>query len=132
MYSGEACLICARGHAPDTVAALEATYLNSSADGPVWGYCWLATKRHVVEPYELSTEEASAFMRDIQRAGRAIQQVTGAVKINYEIHGNAVPHLHVHLFPRYKGDAFEGGPINPKIIKASPYRAEGSPSSCGG
>lgn len=72
-------------------------------------------------PYELSAEEVSAFMRNIQRAGRAVQEVTGAVKMNYEIHGNTIPHLHVHLFPRYPGDPFENGPIEPKRIKTSPY-----------
>ena len=36
------------------------------------------------------------------------------IEVNYEIHGNTVPHLHVHIFPRYIGDPFEGGPINPR------------------
>jgi diadenosine tetraphosphate (Ap4A) HIT family hydrolase len=35
--------------------------------------------------------------------------------MNYEIHGNTIPHLHVHLFLRYKGDPFEGGPINSSV-----------------
>jgi diadenosine tetraphosphate (Ap4A) HIT family hydrolase len=61
-------------------------------------------------------------MRDLQRVAAALQEITKAVKLNYEIHGNTLPHLHVHLFPRYRGDPFEGGPINPQLIKASPYR----------
>jgi diadenosine tetraphosphate (Ap4A) HIT family hydrolase len=28
------------------------------------------------------------------------------VKINYEIHGNSAPHLHLHLYPRYMDDPF--------------------------
>jgi diadenosine tetraphosphate (Ap4A) HIT family hydrolase len=61
-------------------------------------------------------------MRDIQRVGRALQEITKAVKLNYEIHGNTVPHLHVHLYPRYRGDPFEGRSIEPSLIAASPYR----------
>jgi diadenosine tetraphosphate (Ap4A) HIT family hydrolase len=38
------------------------------------------------------------------------------MKINYEIHGNTVPHLHVHIFPRHEGDPFVGGPIDPRRI----------------
>jgi len=50
-----------------------------------------------------------------------LQETTGAVKLNYEIHGNEIPHLHVHLFPRYRGDPFEGGPIDSKLVGESPY-----------
>ena len=60
-----------------------------------------------------SPEQAGAFMRDMQRVGRALQAVTGAIKLNYEIHGNTIPHLHVHFYPRYRGDPFEGRPIDP-------------------
>jgi diadenosine tetraphosphate (Ap4A) HIT family hydrolase len=35
------------------------------------------------------------------------------VKVNYEIHGNTIPHLHLHLFPRFAGDPYMGGPIRP-------------------
>jgi diadenosine tetraphosphate (Ap4A) HIT family hydrolase len=45
---------------------------------------------------------------------RSVQAVTGAVKLNYEIHGNTIPHLHIHVYPRFVGDPFEGGPIDPR------------------
>jgi hypothetical protein len=48
--------------------------------------------------YELSDEEAVAFMRDIQRVGKAIKELTRAVRLNYEIHGNMIPHLHVSAY----------------------------------
>jgi diadenosine tetraphosphate (Ap4A) HIT family hydrolase len=60
-------------------------------------------------------------MRNLQRVSEIVQKITGAVKLNYEIRGNTIPHLHVHLFPRYKGDLFENGPINPRLLRESPY-----------
>jgi len=36
--------------------------------------------------------------------------------MNYEIHGNTIPHLHLHLFPRFAGDPFEGRPIDGRTI----------------
>lgn len=60
-------------------------------------------------------------MRDVQRLSRALQAVTGAVKMNYEVHGNTLPHLHMHFFPRYPGDLFEGGPIDPRAVRRSVY-----------
>jgi len=120
LCSGEACPICLSGKPFGIVAELSATYLTSSPDSPMRGYCCVVLKRHAVELYELSADEACALMRDLQRVAAALQEITRAVKLNYEIHGNTIPHLHVHLFPRYKGDPFEEGPINP-LIRESPY-----------
>lgn len=51
-------------------------------------------------------------MQEAQLAARVLRDVTGAVRINYEIHGNTAPHFHLHLFPRYLDDPFAGGPID--------------------
>lgn len=85
------------------------------------GYACLVFRRHAVELHDLSEMEGAAFMRDIRRLSAAVQEVTGAVKLNYEVHGNSVPHLHMHFFPRYAGDPFEGGPIDTKAIGLQPY-----------
>ena len=36
------------------------------------------------------------------------------IRINYEIHGNTIPHLHLHVFPRFPGDPFDQSPIDPR------------------
>jgi diadenosine tetraphosphate (Ap4A) HIT family hydrolase len=41
--------------------------------------------------------------------------------MNYEIHGNSIPHLHMHFFPRYRGDHFEGRPIDPRMVVQPVY-----------
>ena len=44
-----------------------------------------------------------------------------AKRVRYVGQGNnTLPHLHVHLFPRYRGDPFEEGPINTRLIRESP------------
>ncbi len=60
-------------------------------------------------------------MRDARKVSMAVASVTGAVKMNYEIHGNSIPHLHMHFFPRYRGDQFEGQPINPRLAVQPVY-----------
>jgi diadenosine tetraphosphate (Ap4A) HIT family hydrolase len=58
-------------------------------------------------------------------AAKALKEVTCAAKINYEIHGNTVPHLNIHLFPRYfKGDRFRDGFINPRDIEPAVYKED--------
>jgi diadenosine tetraphosphate (Ap4A) HIT family hydrolase len=118
---GDDCPICRSVLADDAVAELEVSRLMMSEDAPMRGYAWLPFRRHAVELHDLSAEEGAAFMRDVQRVSRAIGAVTGAVKLNYEIHGNTVPHLHLHLFPRYVGDPFEGAPVNPKSVRGPVY-----------
>jgi diadenosine tetraphosphate (Ap4A) HIT family hydrolase len=123
LCSGAACPICRQSRPDGIVLELASSYLTSSAEAPMRGYCCVVLKRHAVELHALSDEEAVAFTRDIQRASRVIQELTEAVKLNYEIHGNTIPHLHMHIFPRYRGDPFEGRPIDPGLIKTSPYKA---------
>ena len=85
------------------------------------GHCCLVLKPHAIELYELSEVDAAAFMRDVKIASLALKKVTGAVKLNYEIHGNTIPHLHMHLWPRQIGDRFENGPIDWRMKTPKTY-----------
>ncbi len=85
------------------------------------GYACLVSRTHAVELHDLTEQTASAFMRDARKVSRALLAATGAVKLNYEIHGNTLPHLHMHFFPRYRGDRFEGRPIDPRQITQPVY-----------
>jgi diadenosine tetraphosphate (Ap4A) HIT family hydrolase len=49
----------------------------------------------------------------VAQAGRVLQRVFGADKMNYQMLGNAVPHLHAHLIPRYFTDPAPQRPIDP-------------------
>jgi diadenosine tetraphosphate (Ap4A) HIT family hydrolase len=91
---------------------------------PMVGYVCLVCTIHVVELHELSDAKAEAFMRDVRKVSRALVAATAPVKLNYEIHGNTLPHLHMHFFPRYKGDRFEGGAIEPRSVTSPVYAPE--------
>jgi diadenosine tetraphosphate (Ap4A) HIT family hydrolase len=73
------------------------------------------TKTHVIEPYELSADAQAEFWRDAMNVARAVAAVANPVKMNYEIHGNTLPHLHLHLLPRFVGDPYGGGPIDARV-----------------
>jgi diadenosine tetraphosphate (Ap4A) HIT family hydrolase len=47
-------------------------------------------------------------MREVRVVGRAITAAFNPIKLNYDILGNAVPHLHVHIVPRYTDDPRPG------------------------
>jgi diadenosine tetraphosphate (Ap4A) HIT family hydrolase/ribosomal protein S18 acetylase RimI-like enzyme len=113
--SAGGCTICRRGEPLDIVAELDASWVTMPEAAPLRGYGVLVYRHHAVELHELGVDEAAAFMRDARRLSGALQRVTGAAKLNYEIHGNILPHLHMHFFPRYPGDLFVGGRIDPQL-----------------
>jgi diadenosine tetraphosphate (Ap4A) HIT family hydrolase len=55
-----------------------------------------------------------------------LEAVFRPVKMNFEILGNAVPHLHCHIKPRYYGDPAPGKPIHPdeRVVRLSPTEYE--------
>jgi diadenosine tetraphosphate (Ap4A) HIT family hydrolase len=67
--------------------------------------------RHVAEPTELTDEEASAYWLELLRVGRALEQHLQPVKLNYDLLGNSLPHLHTHVVPRYADDPRPGWPF---------------------
>jgi diadenosine tetraphosphate (Ap4A) HIT family hydrolase len=67
--------------------------------------------RHVVEPTELSDEEAAMYGREVLLVGRALETTFSAIKMNYNVLGNSVPHLHTHVIPRYADDPRPGWPF---------------------
>ena len=123
LCSGVACPICRRAEPLDIVARLESSWVTMQETAPLRGYVCLVSRVHAVDLHDLPAAEATAFMRDAQLTSMALSLVTGAVKLNYEIHGNSLPHLHMHFFPRYRGDQFEGQPINPKATIQPVYGA---------
>ena len=117
------CPICRRGAPKDAIAVLESSWVTMSASAPLRGYACLVFRRRAVELHDLSQSEGVTFMNDIRRLSGALQSVTGAAKMNYEVHGNTIEHLHMHFYPRYPNDLFQGGPINPKAVIAPVYAA---------
>jgi diadenosine tetraphosphate (Ap4A) HIT family hydrolase len=69
------------------------------------GYCILVSRRHATELSQLSAEEQVGYLQEMCRLARAIEECFRPHKLNYELLGNLVPHLHFHLFPRRADDA---------------------------
>jgi diadenosine tetraphosphate (Ap4A) HIT family hydrolase len=79
----------------------------------------VVSKRHVVEPFELPQPERIAFWQEAMLVARTVNELYRPTKMNYEIHGNTVPHLHLHLYPRFADDPFVGRPIDARLARFS-------------
>ncbi len=76
---------------------------------PVPGYSVVVFRgRHVPDPTLLGPEETVAFWSAVAIAARAIEEVFRPCHLNYQILGNAMPHVHVHVVPRYLNDPAPG------------------------
>lgn len=67
--------------------------------------------RHVAEPTELGADEAASYWLEVLRVGRALEEHFRPVKMNYDLLGNSLPHLHTHVLPRYADDPKPGWPF---------------------
>jgi len=65
----------------------------------------------------------AAYWQDIHRVARMIEHVFAPCHMNYQLLGNSVPHLHVHIVPRYLDDTAPGKPLpwEPKPVAQPEY-----------
>jgi diadenosine tetraphosphate (Ap4A) HIT family hydrolase len=119
--------MCAEGRVDETpfgrrilTAENSDAYLMKKVHQP--GYAVVIWRgRHVAEPTELEDWEAAAFWHDVLRVGRAILGHYGAAKMNYQVLGNALPHLHAHVVARFVHDRSPGQPFfGPAIHELRP------------
>ena len=120
------CPVCDRISAPENPLEVYrnprvALYHMSGIDLP--GYLVLAPVRHVEHAGELDDPDLSELARVQARAVRFILGIPGVRKVYALSFGEAVPHLHIHLFPRTDpmlGDpdclSSDGCPDGPKIF----------------
>lgn len=85
------------------------------------GRCIVAYKGHAVELYELDDKELSAFMQDVNKVAKAIAKIFTPAKINYGAYSDKLPHLHMHLVPKYIDGVDYGGvfQMNPQKVYLS-------------
>ena len=75
------------------------------------GWTVLVLKRHVTELYDLDRDERGALMDAVSEVARAVADVYDAVKMNYALLGNQLPHIHWHLIPRTADDPAPREPV---------------------
>ena len=114
---GKGCPMCAEGRPADNgfgVRTFEGRFSDAylqRADVGQKGYTIVIWRgRHVADPTELSAEEASGYFAEVLRVGAAVEEHFRPIKLNFEMLGNSLPHLHTHVVPRYLDDGSPGHP----------------------
>ncbi len=107
------CPMCTRWHDdPDLrIAELEHTYVVLNRDQFFPGYVLAFTKEHVTELFQLERAVRMAVMEEVTAVAAALYKLLQPDKINYELLGNMVPHMHWHIVPRFASDPLWPRPI---------------------
>jgi diadenosine tetraphosphate (Ap4A) HIT family hydrolase len=114
---GEGCPMCEQGRPEETPYGAH-FFAGEVADAYLQkadvqrGYSVVVWRgRHVAEPTELSQEEAAQYWLELLEVGRRLERRLEPVKLNYDILGNSLPHLHTYVIPRYADDPKPGWPF---------------------
>ena len=111
------CPFCRQLAAPDARSAADVVWRFpcSVALLGTWqfyrGYCVLVCRTHATELSRLADVERRAYLDEMCLLARAIEACFRPHKLNYELLGNLVPHIHWHLVPRLATDPGLRSPI---------------------
>ena len=108
------------------IAPLSASTLYLFKEQSHLGRCVVAYNGHVNELFELPDAELIRYTQDVARAARANKAAVNAQKINYGAYSDKLPHLHMHLVPKFEGGVawgapFEMMPANKKFLAEADY-----------
>lgn len=98
------------------IIQLEHCYVLLNRDQFFPGYCFVFTRTHVTELFHLDESVRAAIVEEVNSVASALNDVFHPTKMNYELLGNMVPHMHWHLVPRFSSD-----PLWPRPIWSEPH-----------
>jgi diadenosine tetraphosphate (Ap4A) HIT family hydrolase len=104
--SGETCPACSKQWPAESQRIVDCgssvAYLHDDQFFPGWTF--LVLKRHATELWQLDPAARATLTEEVTRVARAVATAFGAVKMNYELLGNQIAHIHWHLIPRGADD----------------------------
>jgi histidine triad (HIT) family protein len=89
------------GDALTVVSHLSPRAPGQTGESVYLGHLFIEPRRHATGLPDLTDEEAQAVGLWAARASRALRDVAGAEHVYAAVIGHHVPHVHVHLLPRY-------------------------------
>lgn len=111
MAQDKTCLFCELGR--ERILHQSALAVVFADSFPVsTGHCLVVPRRHVTSWFEATEDERREMIGLLDQARVSIREVHAPAGFNIGINdgpaaGQSIPHLHIHLIPRYTGDVAE-------------------------
>ena len=105
---------------PYFVAERETGYVVLGWNQTIPGYTLFLSKTCVPELHDLAPAVRLRFLEEMALVAEAVFRAFAPRKLNYELLGNSVSHLHWHIFPRYGDDPNPAWPVwnNEEFVNA--------------
>lgn len=117
-FSGAVCSVCDEGRPQETdhgSRVFEGRHIDAyiSSRGAQRGYVVAIWRGgHATDLVELTPEELAGFWSEVVTVARAMRDHYRPRKVNYEVLGNQMPHIHAHITARFAdGDVSPGRPL---------------------
>lgn len=125
MISGEQCSFCKDLCLEESsfsfkIFDLEKTVVRLPRNQAHYGAVIVVLKRHVIELFDMTTEELQTFWADVALVAKAAKAIFKPVKLNYGVYGNSCPHIHCHIFSRQENEE----PLPPTRLRKPVYLKE--------
>jgi diadenosine tetraphosphate (Ap4A) HIT family hydrolase len=98
---------CQAGEYPKTICRLSSGWVVLGDVQFLRGYSLLLPDPVVPHLNAMDIQTREKFLVEMAAVGDVVLEVTGAVRINYEMLGNVEPALHAHIFPRFDDEEEE-------------------------
>ena len=98
---------CQAGDYPKAICRLSSGWVVRGDVQFLRGYSLLLPDPVVPHLNAMDAETRKSFLYEMSVVGDVILEITGAVRINYEMLGNVEPALHAHIFPRFDDESEE-------------------------
>ena len=94
---------------PEIVIENELAYADYDSYPASPGHCLIITRRHVAEYFQATAAEKTAIWELVDEMKGIIDKEYNPDGYNVGVNiraaaGQSVPHVHIHMIPRYKGD----------------------------
>lgn len=89
------------------------------------GFCRVILDRHIAEMTDLAPAERMRLMNAVFATETALRELMHPHKVNLASLGNATPHLHWHVIPRFRDDRHFPLPIWAEAARADATRRQG-------
>jgi diadenosine tetraphosphate (Ap4A) HIT family hydrolase len=76
------------------------------------GHTQVILRRHEEDLTVLDERERDRFFDEMIYVAHVVKDVLQPDVLNYQLLGNWVPHLHWHIYPRYRSDPDYGNPLD--------------------
>jgi diadenosine tetraphosphate (Ap4A) HIT family hydrolase len=121
--AGQGCPKCAEGRPAEDQWGIRFfagpwadAYLERCPPQPGAAVVIFRGSRHVADPCDFTDEELTGYWTDVRTSAKAIERAYQPCQLNYATFGNAVPHVHTHITPRYPGDPAPGRPLPDSVF----------------